>query len=105
MRIAAMAYELLTPAARPEANRLVRLNPKYNEWMVAVPMLPDGSPKDVDRHTFIRASVWADDIKEMKEYRDASNAAKDAPAHPKAAGVEFDRVGGASGPLRRTADK
>ncbi|MDH6265394.1 hypothetical protein M2360_000775 [Rhizobium sp. SG_E_25_P2] len=84
MRIAAMAYELLTPAARTEANRLTRLNPKYAEWASAVPATPDGSPKDVDRYTFIRAAVWADDIKEMKEYRDASSAAKDAPTHPNA---------------------
>ena len=83
-RVAAMAYEQLTPAARAEANRLIRLNPKYQEWVAAVPTPPDGSAKDVDRYAFIRAAVWADDIKEMKEYRDASNAAKDSATHPKA---------------------
>jgi hypothetical protein len=72
MRVAAMAYELLTPAAKAEANRLIRLNPKYDEWVGAVPSTPDGRPKDVDRYTFIRASVWADDIKTFKQYRDAS---------------------------------
>ena len=72
MRIAAMAYELLTPGAKAEANRLIRLNPKYEEWKAAVPETPDGRPKDVDRNAFIRASVWADDIKNFKQYRDAS---------------------------------
>lgn len=84
-RVAAMAYEQLTPAARTEANRLIRLNPKYNEWVTAVPAPPDGSPEDIDRYTFIRAAAWADDIKEMKEYVDATTAAKDSPKHPKAA--------------------
>jgi S1/P1 Nuclease len=72
MRVAAMAYELLTPQAKTEANRLIKLNPKYGEWAAAVPETPDGRPKDVDRYTFIRASVWADDIKTYKLYRDAS---------------------------------
>jgi hypothetical protein len=72
MRIAAMAYELLTPTARAEANRLIRFNPRYEEWKAAVPPNPDGTPGDAYRQTFIRASVWADDIKTYKDYRDAS---------------------------------
>lgn len=55
MRIAAMAYELLTPAARTEANRLIRLNPKYAEWASAVPATPDGSPKVSD---VVRPQPW-----------------------------------------------
>lgn len=82
MRIAAMAYELLTPAAKAEANRFFRLNPRYSEWKAAAPPNSDGSPGDVDRYTFIRASVWADDIKNYKEYRDAST--QDKPDGPKA---------------------
>ena len=82
MRIAAMAYELLTPQAKAEANRLIRLNPKYDEWKAAVPETPDGRLKDVDRYTFIRASVWADDIKNVKQYREASR--NDEPSSPTA---------------------
>ena len=82
MRIAAMTYELLTPAAKGEANRLIRLNPRYEEWKAAVPPNPDGTPGDVDRYTFIRASVWADDIKTYKEYRNASG--EDRPNTPTA---------------------
>ncbi|WP_105436357.1 S1/P1 nuclease [Neorhizobium tomejilense] len=68
MRVAAIAYEKLTPAAKVEASRLLKLNPKYNEWAAAVPMKPDGTPGDVDQWAFIRASVWADDIKTYKDY-------------------------------------
>ncbi|NEJ18323.1 hypothetical protein GR211_36555 [Rhizobium leguminosarum] len=59
MKVAALAYEQLTPAARAEANRLVRLNLGYPQWVAAI---PDHQPKDVDRNTFVRAAVWADDI-------------------------------------------
>jgi hypothetical protein len=62
----------LTPEARAEATRLVRLNPDYQEWVAAVPKKPDGTREDIDRYTFIRASVWADDIKLRKAYQDAS---------------------------------
>lgn len=72
MRIAAIAYQNLTPAAKAEASRLLMLNPKYREWAAAVPAKPDGTPGDVEQYVFIRASVWADDIKTYKEYRDAS---------------------------------
>jgi hypothetical protein len=86
MRVAAMAYELLTPAAKAEANRLIRLNPRYDEWKAAVPPNADGTAGDVDRYTFIRAAVWADDIKNYKPYQDASDPKKglDLPNDPKA---------------------
>lgn len=62
MKVAALAYEQLTPAARAEANRLGRLNLGYPQWVAAIPDSPDHQPKDVDRNTFVRAAVWADDI-------------------------------------------
>lgn len=34
----------------------------------AVPTPPAGRPEDIDGYTFIRASVWADDIKTFKVY-------------------------------------
>lgn len=68
MRVAAIAYEQLSPQARAEASRLLKLNPKYSEWAAAVPAKPDGTPGDVDQYAFIRASVWADDIKTYKDY-------------------------------------
>ena len=79
MRIAALAYEQLTPAARAEANRLIRLNPDYPEWVAAIPNSPDHQPKDVDRYTFVRAAAWADDIKAYAAYQAASRGGKDQP--------------------------
>jgi hypothetical protein len=79
MRIAAMAYEQLTPAAKAEANRLVRLNPDYQQWVRAVPDAPDHQPVDVDRYTFVRAAAWADDIKTYAAYKTASDKPKDGP--------------------------
>ncbi|WP_442579123.1 S1/P1 nuclease [Mesorhizobium sp. ASY16-5R] len=76
MRVAAMAWEQLTPEAKAEATRLIRLNPDYQEWVAAVPKRPDGTREDIDRYTFIRASVWADDIKLRKAYQDASKGDK-----------------------------
>jgi hypothetical protein len=72
MRVAAIAYEQLSPQAKAEATRLLKLNPKYSEWAAAVPAKSDGTAGDVDQYVFIRASVWADDIKTYKEYRDAT---------------------------------
>lgn len=79
MRVAAIAWEQMTPAARAEAARLLKLNPKYPEWKAAVPANSDGTPGDVDRYAFIRASVWADDIKTYKDYTREGDSA-DAPA-------------------------
>lgn len=84
MRIAAMAWDLMSPAARAEASRLLELNPEYDEWVAAVPKPPAGGAKDIKRYVFIRASVWADDIKEMKRYKDASNTPKDLPTNANA---------------------
>ena len=61
------------------ATRLLKLNPKYREWATAVPTNADGTPGDVDRYTFIRASVWADDIKTYDDYAREGDAS-DAPA-------------------------
>jgi hypothetical protein len=81
MRVAAIAWEQLTPNAKAEAVRLIKLNRKYPEWAAAVPAKADGTPGDVDRLTFIRAATWADDIKLYKEYKDKSDAENDNAAN------------------------
>ncbi|MGO8557773.1 hypothetical protein ACC724_39480, partial [Rhizobium ruizarguesonis] len=48
----------ITPAAKAEANSLVRLNPDYQQWIRAIPDAPDHQPVDVDRYTFVRAAAW-----------------------------------------------
>lgn len=40
MRVAAMAWEQLTPATKAEAGRLLKLNPDYQEWIAATPKKP-----------------------------------------------------------------
>ncbi|ANL10325.1 phospholipase C/S1-P1 nuclease domain-containing protein [Rhizobium sp. N113] len=88
MRVAAMAYELLTPGAKAEANRLIRINPQYGEWAAAVPHdfeeTPEARQAKVDRYTFIRAAVWADDVKEYPQYKKATADAHDGATSPDA---------------------
>ncbi|MGR9503678.1 S1/P1 nuclease [Rhizobium leguminosarum] len=83
MRVAALAYELLTPEAKAEANRLIKLNPQYGDWAAAVPHdleeTPESRQAKVDRYTFIRASVWADDIKDFPKYKKATADGNDNP--------------------------
>ncbi len=76
MRVAAMAWEQLTPATKAEAGRLLKLNPDYQEWIAATPKSPDHQPVDVERYAFIRAAAWADDIKSYAAYQTASNAGR-----------------------------
>ncbi|HKC94326.1 MAG TPA: S1/P1 nuclease [Nitrospira sp.] len=58
MMITASVYEHLTPAARKNVATLLKLNPKYATWVAGVPA------KDKERIAFLRASLWADDIKD-----------------------------------------
>ena len=64
MQIAAAAYGQLTPAARARVDVLLRINPDYPTWVAGVP--------DADRGkvAFVRASTWADEIKDKPAYID-----------------------------------
>ena len=57
MTVAASAYDQLTPSAKKQVAALLKLNPKYSTWVVGV------AAKDRDKIAFMRAAVWADDIK------------------------------------------
>lgn len=63
MVIAAAAYEQLTPAARDRANRLLKLNPDYPQWVAG------HTSGDVDELAFAHAATWPDDIKSEARYR------------------------------------
>lgn len=80
MRVAVMAWDQMSPAARAEASRLIRKNPQYNAWVAAVPQPNDGSLRDLDRYTFIRAAAWADDIKDLPDYIGKGDNAKTSDA-------------------------
>jgi hypothetical protein len=57
MQIAAVAYDKLTPAVREKVDALIKLNPDYQSWVAGVP------PQNAAKYAFVRAAVWADDIK------------------------------------------
>lgn len=67
MIVAAVAYDLLTPAARAEASALLRLNPDYPKW------ISGASDGDRDRGAFATAATWADAIKSKYGYMDDRN--------------------------------
>lgn len=57
MQIAAVAYDRLEPAVREKVDALIKLNPDYSTWVA-------GYPADrVPQFAFVRAAIWADDIK------------------------------------------
>jgi hypothetical protein len=60
--IAAAAFAQLSPMARENVGRLLRLNPDYPGWI-------SGAPEDKrDLVAFVRASTWADDIKRRPDF-------------------------------------
>lgn len=69
MQIAALAYEQLEPPVRATADRLIELNPEYAACTA-------GLPNDEKAEAaFVRAAVWADDIKSDPGYsRDTVDA-------------------------------
>jgi len=59
MQIAAVAYDRLSPETREKADALIRLNPEYQNWVAGVP------DRLKPQYAFVRAAVWADDIKSL----------------------------------------
>lgn len=62
---ASIAWEHLTPEARVEASRLLRLHPDHERWLAKG---GEGSPQ---RTAFIEASTWPDDIRDDARFHDA----------------------------------
>ena len=58
MQIAAVAYDHLDPAVPARVDALIKLNPDYAKWIGGV------ADAGRDRFAFVRASTWADDIKD-----------------------------------------
>jgi hypothetical protein len=63
--VAAVAYQQLTPAVREKAAALLRPLPEYRVWTRGV------RAEDRDLVAFLRASNWADDIREDPHYAEA----------------------------------
>ena len=74
MQIAAIAYTRLTPGAKAKVDALLKLNPDYQTWVGCLPA------DQLDKLAFVRASVWADDIKEDPRYTDDGNSPAGASA-------------------------
>src|SRR6185295_13983028 len=69
MTVAYIAYQKLTPTAKAKVDSLLTKNPDYNTWVMAIP----DTPANRDRRAliaFLRASLWADDIKGAAGYTD-----------------------------------
>jgi len=68
MAVAYVAYQKLTPTAKTRVNNLLKLNPKYSEWVGWVPA--GTSQADTDMMVFMLAAQWADEIKGDSTYSD-----------------------------------
>src|ERR1700682_2364767 len=69
MTVAYIAYQKLTPTAKATVDALLTKNPAYNTWVMGIP----DTPANRDRRAliaFLRASLWADDIKGASGYTD-----------------------------------
>jgi hypothetical protein len=64
MTIATAAWDLLTPPARAEADRLMRLHPSFADWT------RDAVKGGEGRIAFVHAATWPDDIKKDPAYSD-----------------------------------
>jgi hypothetical protein len=62
MMVATIAWDRLSPDARAKASALIKLNPHYAQWTEGA------ADADRDLVAFIKASVWADDIRSEAGY-------------------------------------
>lgn len=63
-QIAALAWEVMTPAARRQATALLRQHPDYARWRERQ------QENDPDYGVFLEASIWADDIRGDRRFYD-----------------------------------
>jgi len=79
MEAAAVAWDKLTPQAKQEATRLLKLNPQYETWINGIPAGPR------DEVAFVRAATWPDEIKSLSGYvNDGPRNGNVAPHTPEA---------------------
>jgi hypothetical protein len=81
MSVAYLAYQKLAPATRDRVNTLLRLHPKYSDWMATVAkQMPGASPDEQNMMIFMLASTWADEIKRDPAYRADGSHGGNSPA-------------------------
>lgn len=69
MTVAYIAYQKLTPGAKAKVDALLTKNPDYTTWVMAIPDTPANNERRA-LTAFLRASLWADDIKGAAGYTD-----------------------------------
>jgi len=72
MEVAAVAFKQLGAKARKRAAQLLKLNPRYENWIVGA------AAGDQDRMAFMRAATWADSIKSDSTYQTDDQSAPTA---------------------------
>jgi hypothetical protein len=75
MESAAVAWELLTPKAKQEATRLLKLNPQYKSWTKGV------AADKQDQIAFVMAATWPDEIKTLPAYHNDGDRGGDVAPH------------------------
>lgn len=75
MEAAALAWSQLTPAAKQEATRLLKLNPQYDGWIQGVPA------SQRDQVAFVKAATWPDQIKSLGDYHNDGDRNGDVAPH------------------------
>lgn len=78
MEAAALAWSQLTPAAKQEATRLLKLNPQHDGWIQGVPA------SRRDQVAFVKAATWPDQIKSLSDYHSDGEKNGDAAQTPEA---------------------
>jgi hypothetical protein len=69
--IAAIAWNEMSPEAREEAGALLRRHPDYPRWLKRAGKKSADRGDRGDRHVFIEASTWPDDIRGDKRFYSA----------------------------------
>ena len=66
MAVAYLAYQRLKPAVRNRVDSLLKLNPYYSKWLLAIP--PGTSEADTKMMIFMIGSTWPDEIRSDPDY-------------------------------------
>ncbi len=72
MEVAAVAFKNLKSTVRKRAVQLLKLNPRYANWIIGA------AAGDEDRMAFMRAATWADSIKSDASYESDDQTAATA---------------------------
>jgi hypothetical protein len=72
MEVAAVAFKKLNAKAKRRVAQLLKLNPRYANWIVGA------AAGDTDRTAFMRAATWADSIKSDPTYQSDDQTAATA---------------------------